>query len=150
MTTRRTRGAGGLAAVVLFTLALLLAATAAYILFVPVDASNFEVTTGVSWDGFSSANPEVADYLVREARLLAVGFLGLTLLTAILAWGPLRRGDSWAGRALWLFPATLLVAAMVFLLSGDPILGGMYVAAGLIAATALAVAVRRPSAGVGS
>jgi hypothetical protein len=59
-----------------------------FILFVPVDASDFEVATGVGWDAFSSANLEAADYLRREARLLAVSFAGLSLLAGVLALGP--------------------------------------------------------------
>jgi uncharacterized membrane protein len=124
-------------------IALLLATTSTYILFTPIDPSNFESTTGVEWDGFSAENPEAADYLIREARLLALGFLGLTLLAAMVAWGPLRRGDPWAKRVLWPFPATLLGTALVFLLSGDGVLTGTYLTAGVVSAMALAMAGRR-------
>lgn len=137
-TTRRSR----VATVVLLVLALLLAAATAYILFDPVSPSNFESTTGVSWDDFSVANPEAADYLSREGRLLAVGWLGLTLLVAATVWGPLRRGEGWAKRTLWLFPTTVVGAALVFLVSGDTALGGMYLVVGVITAVCLAMAGR--------
>lgn len=133
----------GVAAFIFVVIALLLAATSAYILFTPIDPSNFEAATGVEWDGFSAGNPEAADYLVREARLLALGFLSLTLLVATVAWGPLQRGDPWVKRVLWLFPATLLGAALVFLLSGDGVLTGTYLTAGAVSAVALAMAGRR-------
>lgn len=42
-----------------------------------VDPNDFESTTRQSWDTFSASNPEVADYLAREARILAIGYLGL-------------------------------------------------------------------------
>lgn len=143
MITRETARRTGVGAIIVFVTALLLAATTAFILVVPVDASNFETTTGVSWDAFAAANPEAADYLTREARILAVGYLGFTLLVAAVTWWPLRRGDPWAARALWLFPATLLAAAVVFLSSDDGLLGGMYLGAGAVTGIALVLAGRR-------
>ena len=143
MTTQVTVRPAAMGAVVILAVALLLAAMTAFILFVPVDGSNFETTTGEGWEAFASANPEVADYLTREARLLAVGYLGFALLAAAMAWWPLRRGERWARRALWLFPVTLLGAAVVFLSSGDQVLGGTYLVAGAAAAVALALMWRR-------
>lgn len=127
----------------LLAFALLLAAAATYILFIPVDPSNFESTTGTTWESFATPNPETADYLTREGRLLAVGYLSFALLVAAVAWWPLRRGDGWTKKALWLFPACLCGAGAVFLGSGDVALGGTYLAAGAITAAALTLAVRR-------
>ncbi len=142
MTEQAAGRGGGIAALVVGVIAFLVAAMSLFILFVPVDASDFETATGVGWEAFSSANPEAADYLTREARLLAVGFVGFSLLVGVQALGPLRRGDPWAGRALWVFPVTLMGVAVVFLSSGGGPLGGTYLVAGLVTAVALA-AVRR-------
>lgn len=64
-----------------------LGTTTAYIPAAPVSNADFRSTTRVGWDSLSSANPDVAAYLMREARLLAMGFLGLTLVVAVEARG---------------------------------------------------------------
>ena len=138
--TRTRIGAGGAAFVIV---ALLMAAMTAYILFVPVDATNFETTTGLDWAEFSSSNPEAPDYLIREARLLATVFLGLSLLSAAVAWDVFRRDDRPASRALWLFPAAMLGAGMVFLAGDGVALGFTYLVAGTVAAVGLILADRR-------
>lgn len=143
MTDQGAGRGGNIAALVVGVIALLMAATSVFILFVPVSASDFEAATGVGWEAFSSANPEAADYLTREARVLAVGFAGFSVMAAVQALGPLRRGDQWAGRTLWLLPVTLLGVAVVFLLSGGRTLGGTYLVAGFVTAVALARARRR-------
>lgn len=135
MTTRPTRRRLG--ATVVLVVALLLAAATVFILIVPVADSDFEAATGVEWHSFSSANPAVATYLMREARLLAVGYLGLTLLVATESWQLLRRDETWPNKTLWLFLVTLWGAALVFFTGGGAGLGFMYLAAGLIAALGL-------------
>lgn len=87
--------------VVLFVLSGLLAVTVLYILVAPVDPNDFESTTGLSWHDFSASNPEVADYLAREARILAIGYLGLAAVVFAL-------GD---GRVLATFYAVVTVIA---------------------------------------
>jgi hypothetical protein len=142
MTDQSARRGAGIAALIVGVIALLLAATAVFILFVPVSASDFEAATGVDWEAFSSANPDAASYLTREARVLAVGFAGFSLLAGVQALGPLRRGDTSAGRTLWLFPVTLFGVAVVFLSSGGGTLGGTYLVAGFVTAVALNAARR--------
>ncbi len=142
-TQQRKQRPNRIASTVLLVMTLLLATMTAYVLFQPIDPSNFESTTGTAWDTFSETNPGVADYLSREARLLAVGWLGFSLLAAAVTFGPLRRGDSWASRSLWLFPVVLFGAAAVFLASGDAALGGTYFVAGIASAVALVVVGRR-------
>lgn len=138
MTTRQIEvRSARIARVVLLAVALLLAAATAYILFEPVSASDFESTTGIGWATFSAANPDVADYLSREARLLAVGWLGLSLLVAALVWRLPRSEDGRAPAALWLYPIMLVGAALVFIGGGGPVLGGTYLAAGVVAGAAL-------------
>jgi hypothetical protein len=138
--TRRGVGVGGAAFLIV---ALLMAAMAAYIIFVPVDATNFETTTGLDWAEFSSSNPDVAEYLTREARLLAIGFLGLSLLSAAVAWREFHQDDRSTSRALWLFPAALLGAGIVFLTGDGVALGSTYLVAGAAAAVGLILAERR-------
>lgn len=123
--------------------ALLLALAALYILAEPIDANDFESTTGASWESFSDANPEVADYLAREARLLAVGFLGFALMSAVLAWWWPQVPDVPMARVLWLVPLTLWAAAVVFFTGDGSTLGAIYLVAGVVAAGALLVVMRR-------
>lgn len=126
-----------MAGIVLALLALGMAATAVMILFAPIDANDFEATVGESWEAFSTDNPSAADYLTREARLLASGYLGLALFALVIVWSRLRSGDVWAVKVLWIFPATLGLAAVVFFTSDGPVLGWAYVVGTLVAAGAL-------------
>lgn len=123
--------------VVLLVLSGLVAASVLYIVVVPVDAEDFESTTGVPWEEFAASTPEVADYLAREARLVAVGYLGLALLAGVTAWSGLCTGNRWAARALWFLPVTLGLTSVVFLASGGVTLGVSYGAVTVIAAGAL-------------
>lgn len=138
-TTKQTSAKLGAGGVVFLIVVLLLAATSAFILFVPVDANNFETTTGVSWADFSSSNPEAAGYLTREARLLAIGFLGLSLLTAAVAWDAFRSRDRSLVRALCVFPLVLLGCGIFFVTADDAGLGLAYLVAAAIAAIGLAL-----------
>jgi len=138
--SRRGIGVGGITFLVV---ALLMAAMSAYILFIPVDATNFEMTTGLNWTDFSSSNPGAAEYLTREARLLAIGFLGLSLLAAALAWKAFSNDDRSASRALWLFPPALLGAGIVFATGDGAALGFAYLVAGVVAVAGLVLTDRR-------
>lgn len=141
-TTQETRPKLGVGGIVFLVVALLLAAMTAFILFVPIDPNDFESTTGLSWTAFSSSNPEVADYLTREARLLALGFLGLSLLTASVAWEALRH-DRPINRALWLFPLTLFGSCVVFFTGDGAGLGSIYLVAAVVCSLALVLSGRR-------
>jgi hypothetical protein len=132
---------------VLAVVALLLALSATVILFIPIDATNFAAETGLDWRGFSVANPEASSYLAREARVLAVGYLTLGLLAAILAWRPLRAGNSWALVALWIFTTGMLATSLVFLVAGDSAIGATYLTAAAVSAGALIIAARSPLRG---
>lgn len=140
MTNRPTRRRR-MGATVVLVVALLLAAATIFILVVPVSDSDFAATTGVGRDSFSSTNREVATYLMREARILFVGYLGLTLLVAAESCQLLRRDEAHPNKALWLFPLTLWGAALVFFTGGGAGLGFMYLVVGVIAAVGLGAAV---------
>jgi predicted anti-sigma-YlaC factor YlaD len=130
---------------VVAVVALLLALSATFILFAPVDATNFAAETGLDWSGFSVANPEASSYLAREARVLAVGYLTLGLLAAILAWRPIRAGSSWALVALWIFTTGMLATSLVFFGAGDTAIGATYLTAAVVSAGALIIAARSPA-----
>lgn len=97
-----------------------------YPLAVPVDDDDFVEETGIGWAEFSAGEPEVAEYLEREARLLGALALGFALLALALAIGPLRRGDRSVWRIMWVFPFGLGLVAAVFLVEGGGFLGGFY------------------------
>ncbi len=113
-----------------------------FVLFSPVDANDFETETGVTWTAFQTAEPSVADYLMREARLLGVITIGFGSLVAVLAATLLRQGNRTAALVLWIFPATLLVTAVTFFVSDAAALGGFYAAAAVLAAIAVGLSVR--------
>lgn len=111
-----------------------------YVLSVPVDPGDFERATDVEWDTFSSASPEVADYLEREARLLGVTAIAMGGFAAGLAGTLVRRGNRTAWRLLWLLPAAMALYSLVFLIHGAALLGGFYIAITVIAVAATWVA----------
>lgn len=117
--------------------AIFLLLAAIYPLAVAVDGDDFVETTGVEWAEFSVAEPEVADYLEREARLLGALALGFALLTLALAVGPLRRADRSAWRIMWVFPVSLGLVAAVFLVEGGGFLAGFYMVLALAAGLGL-------------
>lgn len=138
--TRRGIGVGGTAFLIV---AMLMTAMTVYILFVPVDAANFETATGLSWAGFSSSNPKAAEYLIREARLLAIGFLGLSSMAAVVAWQAFHGDNQQPSRPLWFFPLAMFGAGIVFIAGSDVVLGSTYLAGGAVAAVGLALAMGR-------
>lgn len=113
-----------------------------YPLVVPVDEGDFERETGVVWSEFQTEEPDVADYLEREARVVAAAAIGFAALALGLAAGPLRRGEASAWRVLWIFTAALALIAMVFLLSGGVTIGVMYVV--FVGLTVLGLLLARP------
>lgn len=108
-----------------------------YPLAVPVNDDDFVEATGVEWAEFSAAEPTVAEYLEREARLLGALAVGFALLALALAVGPLRRGEASAWRVMWLFPLSLGLIAAVFLVEGGGFLGAFYLALSVMAALGL-------------
>ncbi|MGB7858915.1 MAG: hypothetical protein WBM90_00270 [Acidimicrobiia bacterium] len=138
--TRRGIGVGGAAFLIV---AMLMAAMTVYILFVPVDTANFETTTGLSWSDFSSSNPKAAEYLIREARLLAIGFLGLSSMAAVVAWQAFHGDNHQASRPLLFFPLAMFGAGTVFIAGSDVVLGFTYLVGGAVAAVGLTLAMGR-------
>lgn len=114
-----------------------------YPLAVPVDDDDFVEATGVEWAEFSAGDPEVAEYLEREARLLGALAVGFALLALALAVGPLRRGDVSVWRIMWLFPFGLGLVAAVFLVEGGGFLGGFYLSLAALAGLGLWLAPAR-------
>ena len=108
-----------------------------YPLAVPVDEGDFVEATGVEWAEFSAAEPEVAEYLEREARLLGALAVGFALLALALAVGPLRRGDVSVWRIMWVFPFGLALVAAVFLVEGGGFLGAFYLSLAVLAGVGL-------------
>lgn len=114
-----------------------------FVLFSPVNAADFEADTGIEWADFGSTQPAVAEYLEREGRIVAAVSLGLGLLTAGLAVGPLRRGDRGAWLLLWFFAGSLGLIAVVFFASDAAALGWYYVV--LTAVTVVGLWLSRPA-----
>lgn len=130
--TRNRRGVWLVIGVAVFVLL-----ASIYPLAVPVNDDDFVEATGVEWAEFSAAEPTVAEYLEREARLLGALAVGFALLALALAVGPLRRGEASAWRVMWLFPLSLGLIAAVFLVEGGGFLGAFYLALSVLAALGL-------------
>lgn len=120
-----------------------LVAFGAYVLISPVNADDVAREAGVNWDAFTVREPAMAEYLEREARLLATAMIGLGLMTAVLAAGRLRRGDLGTWRILWIFPLVLAMITIVFFASDAPTLGWYYLVLTLVAAAGLWMAAPR-------
>ena len=139
--TEQAAATGGVSKVSWITLVVisaLLVAFGLFVLFSPVDPNDFEATTGLSWSAYSSANAEAAGYLEREARLLAVSFIGVGLFSLALAWYGVREGSDLAVKAMWILPVILVGSAVVFFLGEGTALGWYYAGIAVIAALAVA------------
>jgi hypothetical protein len=128
----------GAARIGLVAIGLLLAASAVYVIAVPVDPEYIHTTTGITWDAFMVANPEIAAYMEREARLLGVGYLGLGLLTAALAWRLPSSGRARETASLWIVPLTLGAATAALLPAGFSVVVLTYGVLAVLAAVAVA------------
>lgn len=121
-------------------LALLLVAFGVFVLFAPVSPDDFEADTGVVWTEFAGAQPEIAGYLEREARLLAAVAIGFGLIVAGMAGTLVRAGNRTAWSLAWIFPATLGLTAVVFFASGAAALGSYYTVVTILAAAGVGLA----------
>jgi hypothetical protein len=121
-------------------LALLVTLFGAYVLVSPVDNGDFEAETGVVYDDFSSETPAVAEYLEREARVLAVTSIAFGLLVAGVAGLLLRRRQRIGWTLSWLFPGWMALVAIVFFAADATGLGAFYTVAAALGAGALVAA----------
>ena len=103
------------------------------VIFMGVDPSDFESSTGISSEAFRSTSPEVARYFDRLERLIGAISIGFGTKGAIVAFACLKKGDRTAWQAMWLTPIILGITAAVFFIRKAAGLGGFYVGAVLIA-----------------
>ena len=129
----------------LLIIGVLMALAGLYIVVQPVDANDFQGTTGVVWSDFQNANPEPAAYLEREGRLLGVSFAFLGIVAAGMSATVLRRNDRSAWIVAWFLPLTLASAAAVFFGGDGAMLGAFYAVAALTAGTLVAIGTRTAS-----
>ena len=126
----------------LLVIGTLIALAGLYIVAQPVDANDFEGTTGVAWTDFQTANPEPAAYLEREARLLGVSFTFLGIAAAGMAATVLKRGDRGAWTVAWFLPLALVGASAVFFAGGGAMLGAFYAVAAVVSGVLVAIGLR--------
>lgn len=136
---RSERWYAGKAWVVIAVLALLVTLFGVYVLFSPVDSGDFESETGFAYDTFSSTSPAIADYLEREARVLAVTSIAFGLLAAGVAYGLLRKRDRIGWTLSWLFAGWLGLVSIVFFAASAAGLGSFYAIAAVVAGAAIFV-----------
>ncbi len=116
-----------------FALGTLLGLFGLAVIFTGTDPNDFESSTQVSWEAFTSASPEIAQYLNRVERLLGAITFGFGAWSAVVAYVYLKRGDRAAWRAMWLLPTVLAMAAIVFFMEEAVGLGSFYVGALILA-----------------
>ena len=116
-----------------FALGALLGLFGLGVIFMGSDPNDFESSTGVSLEAFTSASPEIAQYLNRVERLLGAITFGFGAWSAVVAYVYLKRGDRAAWRAMWLLPIVLAMAASVFFVEEAVGLGSFYVGALILA-----------------
>ena len=124
----------GAARILLVAVGLVAAASAVYVIAVPIDPAYFPVP----WEQFRADNPAVAEYLVREERLLGVMLLGFGLLTAAIAWRMSPSGEARPGRTLWIVPLVFAGTTAVILPSGFGAVIATYLVLAVLAAVAIA------------
>lgn len=134
--------------VVTLALGALMLIAGLFILGQPVDAADFGNETGIVWDEYKAADPEAADYLMREARLLGWSFAVLGGVAAAMAATLLRAANRNAWAIVSFMPIAFAGTAVVFFSSGGTALGSFYalgaVAAILVVVTGLRTAPRLP------
>lgn len=127
--SERAYDAAAIARVTVLVLGVLMLGAGLFIVSQPVDGDDFETATGVAWDEFRSSDPEAADYLEREARLLGVAFAVLGGVAAALAVTFLKTGSRTAWTIAWFIPIAFAGTAAVFYSADASVLGGFYVGA---------------------
>lgn len=118
-------------------LGVLLVLFGVFVLFSPIDSNDFEHETGVVLEELAASEPEVVEYLEREARLLAAATIGFGLFAAALAATLVRDGNQMAWNIQWILPAVLAIIVVVFATSGANTLAGMYAAVTVLAGASL-------------
>jgi hypothetical protein len=136
-TTRKSR-----AWVVLFILGILLSLNMLFLLIVGGGTDQFESDTGVAWTELNSAYPTVAQQVIVQEQLLAIGFLGFALFISVIAYVPYRAGEKWSWYALLIMPMVLGLTAAVMLINGATALGAFYAVFAAAAVLPLAFSVR--------
>ena len=123
----------------MLAIGVLMVAAGLFIVSEPVSADDFEEATGVVWEDFESSDAAVADYLVREARLLGVAFTVLGIVAVAVAWSLLRKGSRTGWRIAWFVPVVFAGSAAVFYSADAGLLGGFYAGATVVAAVVVLV-----------
>ena len=129
--------------VVLFSVGVLLALSAAYIMLAGVDPSDFESATGITWSGMQASQPEVSLYLNRLERLTGAGMLGFALLGAAVAWTSFRNGQRWAWYAMLSFPFVFGLVSVIFMAHDSVGLAIFYGAGVLLTALGIVLPIKK-------
>ncbi len=128
---------------ILFILEILLLLNLLFVIAVAEGPDNFQADTDVSWVEFSQTYPSVATaYLLEQRGFLSV-YVGLTLLALIVTFFAFREGNRWAWYALWIFPATVTLTAVLFALSEEPDLAAYYGIYAVVVVVVLLLPIRR-------
>ncbi|MHB1133978.1 MAG: hypothetical protein ACYC4L_16550, partial [Chloroflexota bacterium] len=69
--------------------------------------------SGTTWEALRAESPRVATLVDHQVRGNGANLLALGLLSAVVSWTALRRGERWAWYAMWVWP--LWTALVVFL-----------------------------------
>jgi hypothetical protein len=115
-------------------------------LFIVLSGANppaqFEVDTDVMWSVFKSDYPSVAQLVSLLELLVGIGYFTIGAFTVVIAATTFREGKSWAW-VLWILPAVLGFAAVLFFTHDQAYVGYYYVGLALLSPVGLILPVRR-------
>ncbi len=129
--------------VILFLLSTLLVVNIVVVAGLADHAHEFQEDTGIAWNEFATAYPDVASAYLLNQRLLYVGFTCLALFALLITYFGLRQGQHWAWFAMWLLAAALTLTAVLFNPSKRPDPGVVYAAFALVTVIALLLPIRK-------
>jgi cytochrome bd-type quinol oxidase subunit 2 len=79
------------------------------------DPGMVEAVSGISWEQLKTSNPEMADLLDVETRIIGSLWVGLGLIGAAVSLTGFKRGEKWAWWSTWSLPIVMALILGIFL-----------------------------------
>ncbi|MFW9853794.1 MAG: hypothetical protein ACFFFG_01945 [Candidatus Thorarchaeota archaeon] len=73
--------------------------------------------TGVNWNQYAAAYPEMADYLLMIGLQFGVLLGVVGLFGCVIAWKGFKKHEKWAWYTMWLFPISFGLISLIFFVS---------------------------------
>jgi hypothetical protein len=79
------------------------------------DPGMVEAVSGISWEELQTSNPEMADLLDVETRIIGSLWVGLGVIGAAVSLTGFKRGEKWAWWSMWSLPLIMALILGTFL-----------------------------------